>query len=290
MDGAPDAVEHRRATLRAAGDGGDAARPGRSRRVPSGWPAATAAAGGSRRRCSRWRRPWPLPRRPRGPRRPPTRPAGSSRTPNRPGRRPGTDFVVVMAPDRTRFSHPTRSQIGEPFVGDDRARPGRPRRSPTTNVGTLGDSVRAVVPVYDERRRIVGLVSVGITTRAITASCSAQLPVLLGVAAPALRARRDRHLAAQPPAAPPDARAGPGRDDPDVRVLRRGPARGARRPASCSTATAGSRWSTTRAAGCSGSTRTRQWSTAGRRARPAARAGRAARLRARCPRRADPRR
>ncbi|MET8251542.1 sensor histidine kinase [Micromonospora sp. NPDC005197] len=97
----------------------------------------------------------------------------------------GTDFVVVMAPDRTRFSHPTRDRIGEPFVGDiGPALAGHPFT--TTNVGTLGESVRAVVPVYDEQRRIVGLVSVGITTRAINRKLLRQLPVLLGVAAPAL--------------------------------------------------------------------------------------------------------
>ncbi|MEK8106694.1 hypothetical protein NKG94_18710 [Micromonospora sp. M12] len=97
----------------------------------------------------------------------------------------GTDFVVVMAPDRTRFSHPTPERIGEPFVGEiGPALEGRPFT--TTNVGTLGESVRAVVPVYDEQHRIVGLVSVGITTRAIDRKLLRQLPVLFGVAAPAL--------------------------------------------------------------------------------------------------------
>jgi two-component system, CitB family, sensor kinase len=97
----------------------------------------------------------------------------------------GTDFVVVMAPDRTRFSHPTRERIGEPFVGEiGPALAGHPFT--TTNVGTLGESVRAVVPVYDEQHRIVGLVSVGITTRAINRKLLGQLPVLFGVAAPAL--------------------------------------------------------------------------------------------------------
>ncbi|MEH1169266.1 sensor histidine kinase [Micromonospora sp. CPCC 205539] len=97
----------------------------------------------------------------------------------------GTDFVVVMAPDRTRFSHPTQDQIGQPFVGEiGPALAGHPFT--TTNVGTLGESVRAVVPVYDDQRRIIGLVSVGITTRNINRKLLGQLPVLLGVAAPAL--------------------------------------------------------------------------------------------------------
>ncbi|MGN9777266.1 ATP-binding protein [Micromonospora sp. H33] len=97
----------------------------------------------------------------------------------------GTDFVVVMAPDRTRYSHPSPERIGQPFIGDiGPALTGRPLV--TTNVGTLGESVRAVVPVYDEDRRVVGLVSVGITTRAINRKLLGQLPVLLGAAVPAL--------------------------------------------------------------------------------------------------------
>nr|ACB37720.1 ATPase-like protein [Micromonospora chalcea] len=56
----------------------------------------------------------------------------------------------------------------------------------TTNVGTLGESVRAVVPVRAVDGRIVGLVSVGITTRAINRRLLAQAPVLIAAATPAL--------------------------------------------------------------------------------------------------------
>jgi len=97
----------------------------------------------------------------------------------------GTDFVVVMAPDRTRYSHPDPDLIGQPFIGDiGPALAGEP--FVTTNVGTLGESVRAVVPVYDDEHRIIGLVSVGITTKAINRKLLGQLPVLLGAAVPAL--------------------------------------------------------------------------------------------------------
>ncbi|GGR91111.1 histidine kinase [Micromonospora fulviviridis] len=97
----------------------------------------------------------------------------------------GTDFVVVMAPDRTRYSHPNPELIGQPFIGDiGPALSGEPFT--ITNVGTLGESVRAVVPVYDDEHRIIGLVSVGITTRAINRKLLGQVPVLLGAAAPAL--------------------------------------------------------------------------------------------------------
>ncbi|MEU4714668.1 sensor histidine kinase [Micromonospora purpureochromogenes] len=97
----------------------------------------------------------------------------------------GTDFVVVMAPDRTRYSHPNPDLIGRPFIGDiGPALAGEPFT--VTNVGTLGESVRAVVPVYADDHRIIGLVSVGITTQAINRKLLGQLPVLLGAATPAL--------------------------------------------------------------------------------------------------------
>lgn len=73
----------------------------------------------------------------------------------------GTDFVVVMDPDRTRFTHPDPDQIGRTFVGEVG---GAPEGEVFTQVyaGTLGPSVRAVVPVVDGGR-VVALVAVGIT-------------------------------------------------------------------------------------------------------------------------------
>src|SRR3990170_1475184 len=75
----------------------------------------------------------------------------------------GTDFVVIMAPDRTRWSHPDPARIGEAFIG----RIGPALRGHTfteTYTGTLGPSVRVVTPVLDEDGAVIGLVSVGITT------------------------------------------------------------------------------------------------------------------------------
>lgn len=73
----------------------------------------------------------------------------------------GTDFVVVMGLDRTRYSHPDPERIGEPFIGDlGRAAEGRVFTQEYT--GTLGPSVRAVVPVFDDGL-VVALVSSGIT-------------------------------------------------------------------------------------------------------------------------------
>lgn len=74
----------------------------------------------------------------------------------------GVDFVTVMSPDRIRYSHPDPANIGRPFIGDVGD---APRGRPFTQeyAGTLGPSMRAVVPVLDARGRVVALVAVGIT-------------------------------------------------------------------------------------------------------------------------------
>lgn len=90
----------------------------------------------------------------------------------------GTDFVVVMTPDGTRFSHPDRSQLGKKFIGhiDAAARGGEVVEDYT---GTLGPSRRVVVPVTTDAAEVVGLVSVGIRRTALTQAVRSQLPVLL---------------------------------------------------------------------------------------------------------------
>lgn len=93
------------------------------------------------------------------------------------------DFVVVMALDRTRYSHPTPAMIGRDFIGD---LGGAPRGKVFTQeyTGTLGPSMRAVVPVYDGDR-VIALVSSGITFDRIDARLRAQLPAI-GAAAAAI--------------------------------------------------------------------------------------------------------
>ena len=57
----------------------------------------------------------------------------------------GMDFVVVMAPDRTRFTHTDVSRIGGKFTGNiDQALAGQTFTE--TYPGTLGPSIRAVAP------------------------------------------------------------------------------------------------------------------------------------------------
>jgi two-component system, CitB family, sensor kinase len=88
------------------------------------------------------------------------------------------DFVVIMAPDRIRFTHPDIAQIGKPFIGHIQQAL-RGRAFTETFTGTLGPSVRAVAPVRDANGRIVALVAVGLTTEAIRAELFRQLPFLL---------------------------------------------------------------------------------------------------------------
>ncbi|MBF6228128.1 GHKL domain-containing protein [Nocardia abscessus] len=95
-------------------------------------------------------------------------------------RETGMDFIVVMAPDRTRHTHPNPAMIGLPFSGTiDRALAGETFTE--TFTGTLGPSIRAVTPVYDDGR-IVALVSAGVTRAKIGEQVATQLSVILGVA------------------------------------------------------------------------------------------------------------
>ncbi|KQZ70101.1 sensor histidine kinase [Nocardioides sp. Root151] len=73
----------------------------------------------------------------------------------------GVDFVVVMDLDRTRFTHPEPDRIGKPFVGDLGDAPEGGTFTQEYR-GTLGPSVRSVVPVF-AGNQVVALVSVGIT-------------------------------------------------------------------------------------------------------------------------------
>ena len=67
-------------------------------------------------------------------------------------REAGVDFITIMAPDRTRYTHPDPAQIGQEFLGNiDRALQGETFTE--TYTGTLGPSVRAVVPDRGRRGR-----------------------------------------------------------------------------------------------------------------------------------------
>ncbi len=97
----------------------------------------------------------------------------------------GVDFVVVMSPERTRYSHPNVEQIGGQYIGT--VAPALAGETFTeTFTGTLGPSVRTVTPVWsdeDGSGEVLGLVSVGITIEAVGADLRRNLPGLLLAAA-----------------------------------------------------------------------------------------------------------
>jgi two-component system, CitB family, sensor kinase len=96
----------------------------------------------------------------------------------------GTDFVVVMSTTGTRYSHPNGQLIGGQFLGHiEAAVGGQPVIE--TYTGTLGPSVRAVVPIFDAGR-VVGLVAVGIRLTEVSRGLRQQVPVLAVAAAIAL--------------------------------------------------------------------------------------------------------
>ncbi|WP_373689134.1 SpoIIE family protein phosphatase [Streptomyces sp. Rer75] len=105
----------------------------------------------------------------------------------------GVDFVVAMSPHGIRYTHPNVNRIGKHFMGSiDAAVKGRTVTE--TFTGTLGLSVRSVVPVFDDRGsgrgdghgKVVGLVSAGITIKKVSGAANHQLPLLFFAAAAAL--------------------------------------------------------------------------------------------------------
>jgi len=74
----------------------------------------------------------------------------------------GAEYVVVGDKNEIRFSHPDPTKIGRQFVGGDLDGALREGRSYASQaVGTLGPSLRGIVPIHDRQGRIVGFVAVG---------------------------------------------------------------------------------------------------------------------------------
>lgn len=96
----------------------------------------------------------------------------------------GVAFVVVMATDKTRYTHTRPDQIGRKYLGH--IGPAlRGEVFPETHMGVLGPSVRVVAPVRSQGT-VVALVSSGITVQTIGDRQRRQLVSLIGVAAGAL--------------------------------------------------------------------------------------------------------
>ena len=88
----------------------------------------------------------------------------------------GADFVVIMRPDGIRYTHPDVTQIGQEYRGTrDAALAGG--IGVETYTGTLGPSVRAIVPVTSDGQ-VTALVSVGVTVDHLDQATKARLAVL----------------------------------------------------------------------------------------------------------------
>jgi sensor histidine kinase regulating citrate/malate metabolism len=93
----------------------------------------------------------------------------------------GLDFITIMAPDRTRWTHPDPTQIGGKYIGSiDQALAGHPFTEEVE--GTLGPSVRTIVPIRDGGK-VIGMVAAGVTVSAIEVAVAGRLPALLAIAA-----------------------------------------------------------------------------------------------------------
>ncbi|MCX4765056.1 sensor histidine kinase [Streptomyces sp. NBC_01275] len=95
------------------------------------------------------------------------------------------DFVTIMNPEGIRWTHPDQDQIGQRFRGNTAAALAG-RTFTETYTGTLGASVRAVTPIEDDHKKIIGMVSAGIKVEAISKRVQDQVTALFGVAAGAL--------------------------------------------------------------------------------------------------------
>ena len=96
-----------------------------------------------------------------------------------------TDFVVVMSPAGVRWTHPRAALVGGRFRGTI----GPAAAGGTVEevfAGSLGPSVRAVVPVRSDGGAVVGLVAVGRTVDRVDRELAAQLPLVAGTTALAL--------------------------------------------------------------------------------------------------------
>ncbi|MCU1639676.1 MAG: sensor histidine kinase [Microbacteriaceae bacterium] len=91
------------------------------------------------------------------------------------------DFITIMDTDGTRYTHRNPEEIGKPFVGTIEA---ALRGEPLTETfsGTLGPSVRAVVPVIDDGE-VIAIVSAGVTVQNVLASLAPRIPFVVGSAA-----------------------------------------------------------------------------------------------------------
>ncbi|GAA4479324.1 hypothetical protein GCM10023171_04640 [Microbacterium panaciterrae] len=86
------------------------------------------------------------------------------------------DFITVMDVDRIRLTHPDPSRIGQPYIGTV---PRNGKELTEEFAGTLGPSIRTIVPVRNGAGTLRGWVSAGVTIESITTTIARRLPLAL---------------------------------------------------------------------------------------------------------------
>lgn len=90
----------------------------------------------------------------------------------------GLDFITIMSPDGVRVTHPDLDQIGGRYLGTI---PDKPVTLTEVFTGTLGPSVRTIMPVLTADDDQVGWVSVGVTIESISETLVRRLPLILAI-------------------------------------------------------------------------------------------------------------
>src|SRR5699024_8044735 len=94
-------------------------------------------------------------------------------------------FVTIMARDRPRYTPPGPQRLGRPYRGrSDEALTGHSQTE--EYVGTLGASVRAIVPITDANGEVTAMVAVGVTLESLSVAQAASLPQIIIVAIAAI--------------------------------------------------------------------------------------------------------
>lgn len=79
----------------------------------------------------------------------------------------GADFIVIGDANAHRIVHPDLNKLGKRMVGGDSQAALRGERYISVAKGSLGESIRGKVPVYDQQKKIIGLVSVGFLVQSV---------------------------------------------------------------------------------------------------------------------------
>ncbi|MED4164766.1 sensor histidine kinase [Halalkalibacterium halodurans] len=76
-------------------------------------------------------------------------------------------FIVVMDMEGIRKSHPNPEEIGKRFVGGDEVAALEGREHVSISTGTLGESLRAFTPIFNDHGEQLGAVAVGISLQEV---------------------------------------------------------------------------------------------------------------------------